>query len=50
MDNGYRGYWLLANGRSISISSFTFHDDSKTHWDNELEFGAKPAAKTQEKQ
>ena len=31
----------LATGRSVSITnSITFHDDWKTHWANELEFGA----------
>ena len=30
----------LATGRSVSITnSITFHDDWKTHWANELEFG-----------
>jgi len=31
----------LATGRSVSTTnSFTFHDDWKTHWSNELEFSA----------
>ena len=31
----------LATGRSVSITnSFTFHDDWKTHWANELQFSA----------
>lgn len=31
----------LATGRSVSITnSFTFHDDWKTHWANEIEFSA----------
>jgi hypothetical protein len=40
----------LATGRSVSVTnSFTFHDDWKTHWANELEFSAERAPTTQEK-
>ena len=35
----------LATGRSVSTTnSFTFHDDWKTHWSNELEFGSEPSS------
>lgn len=38
----------LATGRSVSTTnSFTFHDDWKTHWANELEFSAQPRSTTQ---
>jgi hypothetical protein len=40
----------LATGRSVSTTnSFTFHDDWKTHWSNELEFVAERPASTREK-
>ena len=40
----------LATGRSVSTTnSFTFHDDWKTHWSNELEFSAEHKKPTQEK-
>lgn len=40
----------LATGRSVSTTnSFTFHDDWKTHWSNELEFAAEPHTSTREK-
>jgi hypothetical protein len=36
----------LATGRSVSITnSITFHDDWKTHWANEIEFGVEPLNK-----
>jgi hypothetical protein len=38
----------LATGRSVSTTnSFTFHDDWKTHWSNELEFSAERKKPTQ---
>jgi hypothetical protein len=38
----------LATGRSVSTTnSFTFHDDWKTHWSNELEFSAERQGTTQ---
>jgi hypothetical protein len=41
----------LATGRSVSTTnSFTFHDDWKTHWSNELEFSAERPTPNQEKQ
>lgn len=40
----------LATSRSVSTTnSFTFHDDWKTHWSNELEFSAEHQASTQGK-
>jgi hypothetical protein len=41
----------LSTGRSVSTTnSFTFHDDWKTHWANELEFSAEHPSPIQEKQ
>lgn len=41
----------LATGRSVSTTnSFTFHDDWKTHWANELEFSAEQPSPGKEKQ